>query len=175
MNDFNVIQEPPSLPVGMKIVGTGVILSCLMLAVLFGWGIYLNMGSSGRMEIKPPEPTDDVAIELGLLTRINPPAFTIEIPDGMQHRQRTTGQLYSGGRSVSPFSLQVAVFEVGEEGFEAWVKQSGETWTKSFESLGSKSVEIKRSVPIDRYKGFKAYEMEIIWLWTDGNTKLKNI
>lgn len=43
MSDFIVGQEPPSEPVGMKIVGVGVIVSCLLLSSLFGWGIYLNL------------------------------------------------------------------------------------------------------------------------------------
>lgn len=36
-------SEPTVLPVGMKVLGTGIIGSCLVLAVLFGWGIYLNL------------------------------------------------------------------------------------------------------------------------------------
>ncbi|HJN49199.1 MAG: hypothetical protein QGI68_18265 [Pseudomonadales bacterium] len=43
MTDFNVGTEPPREPVGMKIVGVGVILSCLLLSILFGWGIYLHL------------------------------------------------------------------------------------------------------------------------------------
>ncbi len=43
MSEFNVGQEPPRQPAGMKIVGVGVILSCLLLSTLFGWGIYLNL------------------------------------------------------------------------------------------------------------------------------------
>lgn len=43
MSDFEVGQEPPREPVGMKIVGVGVIVSCLLLSSLFAWGIYLNL------------------------------------------------------------------------------------------------------------------------------------
>ncbi len=43
MTDFNVGTEPPREPAGMKIVGVGVILSCLLLSALFGWGIYLHL------------------------------------------------------------------------------------------------------------------------------------
>ena len=43
MREFNVSQAPPRQPVGMKIVGVGVIASCLLLSALFGWGIYLNL------------------------------------------------------------------------------------------------------------------------------------
>ena len=43
MSEFNVGLEPPRQPAGMKIVGVGVIVSCLFLSALFGWGIYLNL------------------------------------------------------------------------------------------------------------------------------------
>jgi len=43
MSEFDVVQEPPRQPVGMKIVGVGVIVSCLLLSTLFGWGIYLHL------------------------------------------------------------------------------------------------------------------------------------
>ncbi len=36
MSEFKVGQEPPREPVGMKIVGVGVIVSCLILSTLFG-------------------------------------------------------------------------------------------------------------------------------------------
>ena len=34
--------EPPREPAGMKIVGAGVIASCITLSILFGWGVYLQ-------------------------------------------------------------------------------------------------------------------------------------
>lgn len=43
MSDFNVSQETKKVPFGMMVVGTGVIVSCLLLCVLFGWGIYLDL------------------------------------------------------------------------------------------------------------------------------------
>ena len=43
MSEFNVGREPPREPVGMKVVGVGVIVSCLLLSALFAWGIYLNL------------------------------------------------------------------------------------------------------------------------------------
>ena len=36
-------QEPPREPAGMKIVGVGVIASCLTLGVLFGWGVWMQL------------------------------------------------------------------------------------------------------------------------------------
>ena len=43
MDTFQNTVEPPRRPFGMKIVGTGVIISCLALCVLFSWGIYLDL------------------------------------------------------------------------------------------------------------------------------------
>ena len=43
MSEFEVGQAPPREPVGMKIVGVGVIASCLLLSALFAWGIYLDL------------------------------------------------------------------------------------------------------------------------------------
>jgi hypothetical protein len=178
MKEFTVGHEPPALPVGMKIIGVGVILSCLMLSALFGWGIYLNLtrepatGAEGGAD---QEASDDVAIADGVLTRKNPPAFSIDIPETMKNRPKSPGQLYSGGQNVSPFSLQVAVYDLGEDGFDAWVKSAGENWTAVFRGMGSASVEIVSVNPTDMYGKFQAVEMVIEWLWTDGSTELTNI
>jgi hypothetical protein len=181
MNDFNVVYEPPVVPVGMKIVGTGVILSCLLLSALFGWGIYLNLTKEPvaptglAQQYQSPEPTGDVAIEDSVLTRLSPPAFTIDIPPTMTNRPLSEGQLYSGGQNKSPFSFQVAVNDLGDVSFDDWVKGAGEGWTTAFKGMGSRSVKILRTEPTDMYGQFPAVKMEIEWLWTDGNTVLTNI
>ena len=55
MADFNVSQETEKVPFGMVVVGTGVIISCLLLCVLFGWGIYLDLerkeDCAGQVEV----------------------------------------------------------------------------------------------------------------------------
>ena len=43
MDNFQNTVEPPRQPYAMKLVGTGVIVSCLLLCVLFAWGIYLDL------------------------------------------------------------------------------------------------------------------------------------
>ncbi|MYD42753.1 MAG: hypothetical protein F4W90_02550 [Gammaproteobacteria bacterium] len=43
MDNFKNTVEPPRQPFAMKVVGTGVILSCLLLCFLFAWGIYLDL------------------------------------------------------------------------------------------------------------------------------------
>ncbi len=43
MDEFKNTVEPPRQPFAMKVVGTGVIVSCLLLCTLFAWGIYLDL------------------------------------------------------------------------------------------------------------------------------------
>lgn len=43
MDNFQHTVEPPRQPYAMKLVGSGVIVSCLLLCVLFAWGIYLDL------------------------------------------------------------------------------------------------------------------------------------
>ena len=43
MSNFNVQHQTQTVPFGMKVVGSGVIISCLVLCVLFGWGIHLDL------------------------------------------------------------------------------------------------------------------------------------
>ena len=62
MADFNVSQETKKIPFGMAVVGTGVIASCLLLCVLFGWGIYLDL-----------ERKDDCAVEVEQTYESNAP------------------------------------------------------------------------------------------------------
>ena len=166
MSQFTVGQEPPRIPAGMKIVGVGVILSCLFLSFLFGWGIYLNLGEKSGECVGSAE---------ARLLRNSDPEFTFEIPPYMQDRPKSAGQLYSGGQMANPFSLQVSVSDLGKDGFDAWVKTAGEGWVKSFKDMGSKVVDILRVEPTSLYKGYRAVEMEIRWEWTDGTTRLTNI
>ena len=59
MDKFNSTVEPPKQPYAMKVVGTGVIASCLLLCVLFAWGIYLDLQKQDC-----PNPIE-VAVETG--------------------------------------------------------------------------------------------------------------
>ena len=43
MDNFRSEIEPPQRPFAMRVVGTGVIVSCLLLSSLFAWGIYLDL------------------------------------------------------------------------------------------------------------------------------------
>ena len=43
MDTFQNTVEPPKRPFAMRVVGTGVIASCLLLSSLFAWGIYLDL------------------------------------------------------------------------------------------------------------------------------------
>jgi len=117
----------------------------------------------------------DVTLKDGLLTRKSPPAFTLDYPTSMESRPLSPGQIYSGGQAEEPFSLQVAVDDVGKDGFEAWVKGAGAGWVSALKAIGGFGAKIVRSEPTDLYGDFKAVAMEIEWTWTDGSTSLTNL
>ncbi len=71
--EFETGQEPPREPVGMNIVGTGVIFSCLLLSALFAWGIYLNLTQ---------EPCTCPALEAEQTISLNPPVQQIGSRNG---------------------------------------------------------------------------------------------
>jgi len=124
---------------------------------------------------KPKLTPDDVTLKDGLLIRKNPPAFTLDYPTSMEPRPLTGTQIYSGGQSEEPFSLQVAIDDLGDSSFEDWVKGAGEGWVAALKKIGGFGAKIIRSEPIDDYGKFKAVEMEIEWTWTDGSTQLVNL
>lgn len=51
MDNFQSSVEPPKQPFGMRVVGTGVIVSCLLLSSLFAWGIYLDLQRKDCIEV----------------------------------------------------------------------------------------------------------------------------
>jgi hypothetical protein len=183
MNEFNVTQETQSQPVGMKIVGTGVILSCLVLSALFAWGIYLDLTAvpepcvCEEVECEEAGPGDpEGGISKGVFIRTAAPAFTLNVPSGMKERPKGPGDLYAGGQDMSPFSLGIRLDDY-EEGtpFEAWAKGSADGWKTTFENvLKSPKVEIAGIKKIDMYGDYPAMEMKIKWMWTDATTQLTN-
>ena len=124
---------------------------------------------------KPALTADDVTLKDGQLIRKNPPAFTLDYPTSMEPRPLEGTQIYSGGQTEEPFSLQVAIDDLGDSSFEDWVKGAGEGWVAALKKIGGFGAKIIRSEPIDDYGKFKAVEMEIEWTWTDGSTQLVNL
>lgn len=55
MSNFEVGEGPAREPVGMKIVGVGIIVSCLLLSVLFAWGIYLDLTQEPCVRVETQE------------------------------------------------------------------------------------------------------------------------
>jgi len=150
----------------------------LLVVAVFSMMLIAQTAAAAEEKKAPAAPAltpEDVTVADGVLTRTNAPAFTLDIVTTMEPRPLSPGNIYSAGQEPSPFSVQVAISDVGKDGFEAWVKGAGEGWVAALKGLGSKEVEILRSEPIDVYDEFKAYEMEIEWLWTDGSTVLTNI
>jgi hypothetical protein len=107
-------------------------------------------------------------VSKGVLSRKSPPAFAIRIPEGMADRPKSPGDLYQGGQETNPFSLGVRVDALGGVPFEAWVDVAGQGWKVVFQALGSTSVDILGTKPIEMYEGHQAMEMTINWTMATG-------
>ena len=106
------------------------------------------------------------------------PAFTVDVPGAFKKKpmdQWGPGQILNVGKAAPPFAFEVAIYPVGDDGFDAFAKAQIDGWVPALKSLGSKQVDILRMEAIDAYDEFKAYEAEIEWLWTDGSTILTSI
>ncbi len=174
MNEFNVTQDTKREPVGMKIVGTGVILSCLTLCALFAWGIYLNLTAKPCVceEVESTEVLDsNGCVSGGKFIRKNAPAFSIKIPAGM--RSEETENLYHGQHDKKgSLDLSIGDFQAGES-FANWVEKEGQDWKAYAEDiLNSPKVDIVHAKKIDMYGKYEAFELKIKWLWSDRKTKL---
>jgi len=108
----------------------------------------------------------------GEIIRKNSPAFTLEYPTNFKMRKKFPGQIFNGANPAGVPSLEVGVYDLDKKGWEAHIKGTIDTWKNILRGLGSRKVKIIRSEPTDRYDEFKAQEIEIEWLWTDGNTML---
>jgi hypothetical protein len=134
-----------------------------------------------KEEAKPAAPAPkalteaDVMAKDGILQRKNPPAFEMEYPTTMEPRPLSPGQIFNAGQATSPFSLEVAISDLDEGGWDATVKATEDGWKQALEALGGSDVEIVRSEPTDRYEDFTAQEIEIEWTWTDGSTGLTSL
>jgi hypothetical protein len=117
----------------------------------------------------------DVTAKDGIIKRTNPPAFEMEYPTTMKPRPLSPGQIFNAGQATSPFSLEVAIYDLDEGGWEAQIKSTESGWKQALEALGGSDVDIVRSEPTDRYDAFTAQEIEIEWTWTDGSTGLTSV
>jgi hypothetical protein len=179
MSEFKVVYEPPTVPVGMKVVGLGVIVSCLALCALFGWGIYLNLaGESVAAVTKTQEAAKDNLVEDGLLIRKKPPAFTLKIPASMEPRPLQGSQIFSVAQEREPFSVRITVDDLGGVRFDDWVKGASVRWAAALKAMGGYDARMVRLETTDLYasfKGVQAKELVIEWTWQDGSTRLTNL
>ena len=114
--------------------------------------------------------------EDGLIARTNSPAFELEYPTNFIMRPKAPGQIFNAGHPNGTPSLEVQVFDLHEDGWEAHIQSTIDGWKQIFIAVfGSKKVTFIRSEPTDRYEEFKAQEIEYEWLWIDGNTMLTSI
>jgi len=120
----------------------------------------------------------DATLEDGTLVFEKDPAFTIDIPAAFKPKPKNqwgSGHILNMGKASPPFSVEVGIWMVGEDGMDADGKARCAGWGPALKSLGSKQVEVLSVEKIDTYDEFPAYACEIEWLWTDGSTVLTSI
>ena len=118
----------------------------------------------------------DGVTEDGTLIRTNSPAFEMEYPTAFKMRPKSPGQIFNGASAAGTPTLEVLIEDLNEDGWEAHIQATIDGWkTALITAFGSKKVDIVRSEPTDRYEDFKAHEIEIEWLWTDGSTGLTSL
>ena len=119
------------------------------------------------------DPADGEVIK-GVLTRINPPAFTLEVPAKMNQGEPKGTAIWTGSQSSSPFNLSVDIYDLGK-GLEPLSKGIINGFKQYTQGIGSKKFEVIRSAEIDAYDEFKARVIEIEWMWSDGATMLTSV
>jgi len=115
----------------------------------------------------------DGVLEDGVLTRTNAPAFTMEIPGGLNPGKfEGPNEIWRGTQDVVPWTVIVSIFDLPEGGIEAAGKTDAENWITWAKSINSKKMEILSVQPIDTYDEFPAVQVEVEYLHTDGATML---
>ena len=123
-----------------------------------------------------PVPTltpEDVKVEDGELIRTNDPAFTLEIPSGLKPGEPDVagGQIYTGSQGEIPWTLIVFVYDVPGD-LETAAKNAGDGWIAWAKSINSSSYKVISIEPIDTYDEYKAMQVEVEYMHTDGATML---
>ena len=114
----------------------------------------------------------DMTIEDGVITRTSVPAFTLDIPKGMNTMDLGPNEIYNGNREAIPYSLIVSVVDLPEGGLEQAAKDSAAGWQEYIKSTGSRKNELTSIEAIDLYDEFPAYQVNLEYLWTDGAYEL---
>jgi hypothetical protein len=150
----------------------------LMMALFFFMSSYA-MKEVKAQETKPLTKEEGVAKD-GEFERTAKPAFTFEYPKNFIMEKLLPFEVFRGKSPTGVPSVNISVnkFDVDpkkdiDEQLKAWVEGSVKGWEAAFKNVyKSKKIVVNYIRPTDRYEGYKAYEFEIEWMWTDGSTML---
>ncbi len=151
----------------------------LLLMALFLFVSSYAMKEAQAQGTKPLTKEEGVAKD-GEFERTAKPAFTFDYPKDFIMEKLLPGEVFRGKKPSGVPSVNVAVdkFDVDpkkdiDKQLKAWVEGSVKGWEAAFKNVyKSKKVVVMYVKPTDRYEGYKAYEFEIEWMWTDGSTML---
>ena len=99
----------------------------------------------------------------GKFVRTNSPAFTLEYPQGFQNRPLQANQIFRAGipQGSPSISIAIAPLAAGED-IDEQLKTLAEGYANALETVGS-DIKIISQNPIETYKEFDAYEIQIVW------------
>jgi|GEM_PF-1714034 len=99
----------------------------------------------------------------GTFVRTNSPAFTLEYPMGFQNRPLQANQIFRAGIPQGSPSMSIAIAALpGGADTHTQLKILAEGYAMALQSVGS-DIEIVSQNPIEDYKGYDAYEIQIVW------------
>ena len=99
----------------------------------------------------------------GKFVRTNSPAFTLEYPPGFQNRPLQANQIFRAGIPQGSPSMSIAIAALpGSEDINERLKELAEGYAGALQSVGS-DIKIISQNPIDKYKEFDAYQIQIVW------------
>jgi hypothetical protein len=110
----------------------------------------------------------------GKFVRTNSPAFTLEYPKGFQNRALQANQIFRAGIPQGSPSMSIAILALsGGADTQTQLKSLAEGYAKALQSVGS-DIEIISQNPIDNYKEYDAYQIQIVWRYR-GQTPLTTV
>lgn len=99
----------------------------------------------------------------GKFVRTNSPAFTLEYPPGFQNRALQGSQIFRAGIPQGSPSMSIAISGLaGGDDTHTQLKSLAEGYAKALQSVGS-DIKIISQNPIENYKGYDAYQIQIVW------------
>ena len=99
----------------------------------------------------------------GKFVRTDPPAFTLEYPKEFQKQVLQGNQIFRAGIPQGSPSMAIAILSLtAGADIQKQLKAMAEGYANALKSLGS-DIKIISQNPVEEYKGFDAYQIQIVW------------